>query len=258
MDNQSYHKSWKEIFIDKDDVSHHEKNLGLSKDVIKLYQGFVRNHYYTSLEKMFPRLIDITELDWKTLTEKYFDYYPPQDWDLNDMTKSFPKFLEENKEELNLKNYHIELAEYELMEFFVYKSPEKNIISTYLEIHPTAKYKIFNYQIAKWVKQMDHLESENRLVDLRKSTPEDGVNILFVHRNEKTNLCLFTQIDSLMAIMIEFIQTNKFLNFEALQKNITEFIKVSENSQLQFSNIEIKNAYNFLKKQGLILENKTE
>ena len=69
MENSKYQTSWKEVFIDKKDPALYTKKLGLSEEVISLYQGFVRNHFISSIEKMFPRLNDLVDWDWNEISE---------------------------------------------------------------------------------------------------------------------------------------------------------------------------------------------
>ena len=253
MENSKYQTSWKEVFIDKKDPALYTKKLGLSEEVISLYQGFVRNHFISSIEKMFPRLNDLVDWDWNEISDLYFKEYPSSDWDLNELTRSFPLFLKTHKESLKIEDYLIELSEYELMEFFVYTSNAKDNISTLkYKLNPTASFKIFNYQIANWVKAMDQFESQNQMDLLKKSQPELGQNILFVHRDSKSKLCVFTQIDAVMGLIIEVIQNYEVFNTSELVEITQQFKRENEDIEFDINYEALETRIDFLKKQGLI------
>lgn len=252
MNNKDYQQTWLDVLSLKNSAEDSMITIGMDVKTINLYSNFVRNRYAEALKKMFPRIQELIKLDWIEVSNIYFKKYPPYDWDLNDLTLNFADFLVEAKDQLEIDDYIIELARFELLEFFVYKSDTYPILKSSYEINPTLQFESFNYDIGEWVKRMDTLESANKIEQLRVSRPNLENTLLLVCRDFKTNLCVFTKSSTVMAILIELIQENDFYSIEQLHSSLIQVVKelgLSINPKIR----DVQNTVDFMKNQRIIV-----
>ena len=236
---KAYLKNWEKLLLDDEVSNNQSESLGFKKETLELYQSFVKRHYKNSLSKMFPRLSELIEFDWSEVSKDYFSLYPPKAWDLNDLTVDFPEYLESNKDKFGLEDFHIELATYELMEFYAYKSKvEKKDNEKELFLNSSTHYEQFEYDIAQWVRDIE--QDDDFSIKPKKET-----NLLFIARNLDTDMCVFTKVSSLIGVIFSLIE-NEVETVEVLLEKIEELIPGASKKS-------ITDSIEFMKKQWLIL-----
>lgn len=253
MDNLKYQNAWDELILHKKSAKESCLLIGMNEKTLELYKGFVNNHYSQALDKMFPRLQELISIDWDELSIMYYEKYPPYAWDLNDLTLSFPKFLRSIKDVLKIEESFIELVEYELLEFFVYKSKTEQMNND-LQLNPTTQFKEFSYAIGDWVAQMDELEVIGEMDKLKASRPKLEKNILFVTRNPHTNLCVFTKISPLIGVLFEIIQATDEYTAEALFSYAKDILPDETLNTLAINHKSIQVALDFMVKQSILIK----
>ncbi len=248
-DNKQYQDTWHDLLALKSNVDHAHRHTGLDSCTLELYQGFVRDHYCSALIKMFPRMSDVWDFNWNEISNEYFKHYAPTAWDLNDLAASFPDFLEKTQ----ANNYLVELAQYELAEFQVYKSAKKEFSeSPALQVNQTLTSLSFKYDIAGWVKQMDEWEALGEFRQLKSSKPLERQNIVLLVRNPETKLVVFTQPDMLSVGILEIIQQVEIANpLMELPEGLTHLFGASFAEKV--SKEDIQASLYFLKQQSLVI-----
>lgn len=236
-----YYESWFSFLKPKQEleIKLASEQTGLPKETLELYHGFIHNHWKGALKKMFPRLRDVCSINWDEIYQEYYHLYSPSSWDMNEMTFSFPKFLEQK----NYDPYLVELAKYEVIEFQVYKKPAlKPVDRENLRINPTVIIEMFNFRIAEWVRLMDQDES------YYNSSPEPGENILAIGRDFETHMCKFTVLGNLDLAILEIIK-----QVPICRKNkVSEIKEGLEYLQIKADSEHIISALNTLERQHLI------
>ncbi len=214
MDNRKYQNSWFDVLsvghqIGPSDIA----RIGLPENVLKMYQQFVFYHFKNALQKMFPRYSDYVDPDWEKLYQEYFKLYPSTEYDLNFLTYQFPEFLVNRG-----MDWQAELCLYEVLEFQVYiaKTGDSKNNEDVLRLNPTLKVQQFSYHIAYFVKTCDELEAKGE--NIRNLEIKPGTNILAIARDEKSNLCVFSQLDKYSLAMIEIIKQIPITKSEALSE----------------------------------------
>ncbi|MDA8792215.1 putative DNA-binding domain-containing protein [Bacteriovoracaceae bacterium] len=238
-----YEKLWFESLNQNIDNS---KKLGIPSDRLNLYQDFVRNHYIGALEKMFPRIEEVLSPNWVEWSKQYYEMYPPLHFELNSLTLNFSNFIKGLVDKGDLPEYIIELAEYELGEFFIYTSPENYYQEITNEeslwINKASKIFEFQYRIGEWVKAMD----ESLMA--RESKPEKVSNILAITRDNNSFLCVMSSLNEIDVILVELLRRS-VLKVDEL---IEEFYSIDDNLK-QFDQNLLKQRIDFLKLQKIIL-----
>jgi hypothetical protein len=159
-----------------------------SNDLAKhRYYEFVQHHYQSALKKMFSRFGDELQVEWGSVADRYYRDYPPESYELNRLTFSFPDFVKNNSVDFNWPLWAFDLSQYELAEFIVF-TDEKNIkLGNGSSINPTLLLLEFEYDIPRWLISQER--GENGVI-LRNQ------HILAVARNPLTHLCQFTQVNN--------------------------------------------------------------
>lgn len=237
----SYYDAWFSFLKPKDhlDIQRTSELTGLNEETLELYKGFVQNHWKGALKKMFPRLRDVYPIDWDEVFREYYDLYPPSAWDMNEMTYSIPKFLEDK----GFDQYLVELTKYEVLEFQVYKSPGiKSLDKESLKLNPTMSLSMFNYKIAQWVKMMD--QDENYY----QSLPQSGQNILGVCRDFDTHMCRFTELGKIEVAILEIVKQVPI----GKENKVQELREALAHFEIEAEHKRVEEALNLLESQQLI------
>jgi hypothetical protein len=69
------------------------------------YTEFVHYHYENALKKMYRRFTVEFNVDWEEVAKDYYNQYPPESYELNRLTYSFPEFVEQNLKKYVNKDY---------------------------------------------------------------------------------------------------------------------------------------------------------
>lgn len=238
-----YEKFWFESLISSID---HSEKLGINKGRLELYQGFVKNHYIGSLQKMFPRISEVFSPEWEKWSEDYYNDYPPIHFELNSLTLNFPKFLKKLVGKGSLPEHIVELAEYELAEFFIYTSPENyqsiERIDEELVLNKSLMIFEFEYRIGEWVKAMD----ENS--QAKEVAPERGDNILAISRDNQNFRCVMSSLNQIDLLLIELLKEVPM----KIEETFKEFYSIDENLK-QFDQSLLQQRIDFFKLQHILL-----
>jgi hypothetical protein len=250
MNNLTYQKAWFDVFKNHKISEATCHITGFDHECLKLYQDFVRSHYQDALEKMYPRLQELISFDWEEITTNYYEDYPPIAWDLNELSFHFPDFLQKNIDRFNLQAFHIELARYEVLEFKVYMHPKEEFFDlTSIVINQTLEICEFSYDIANWVKQMDHYEQQERYQDLKNSIPQKIHNFLGICRHSQTHFCVFSKLGLLDLFIIELLRISQLGGqnlIATIQNGLAHF------GDYTFSQADIVKSLDFLSKQSIL------
>ncbi len=255
LKNKNYQDSWKKLICNESTLEETSNLTGIDSETLDLYKGFVNNHYEGALEKMFPRLGSLIDIDWTEVSHLYFEKFPPYAWDLNDLTINFPTFALSYFDDFDFEEEVLkELLEYEINEFMVYKMPTSEIpFSNIYTINDAVFLAEYQFDIASWVKQMDKLEIADDIEKLKSSRPLKAPNILCVSRNPATNLCVFTQFGALELGIVEVLKQVNVL--KGSEDSILHFLKELLPSEIcdQLSTNHIKSVITKLIGQSVIL-----
>jgi hypothetical protein len=157
-----------------------------SNDLAKhRYYEFVQHHYQSALKKMYSRFSGELQVEWGSVAAKYYRDYPPESYELNRLTFSFPDFVKNTSVDFGWPKWAYDLAQYELAEFVVFTDEKKIKYCNGLSINPTLLLLEFEFDIARWVISLDRAE---------KLSVAKNLHILAITRNPTTHLCQFTQL----------------------------------------------------------------
>ncbi|MCB9091358.1 MAG: putative DNA-binding domain-containing protein [Halobacteriovoraceae bacterium] len=238
MNLEQYQKSLVQGIYHKEDNA---LELGFPRDRFQMYRSFIHGHYQSALTKMFPRLSELRKIPWIQWSQEYYQDYPPHAYELNDLAKNFHEFMNKKYEVGEVKDYEVELVQYELTEFQVFRAPfevEKDSLS--LQLNPTLAVLEFAYDIPGWVY---HWEREGQAL---QGEPVREKTLLAIARNPETELPVFTKLplmDYIMIKMLESVKLSEDLFIESIQKE-SEGILSLEDIQAKINN---------LKKQWIVL-----
>lgn len=253
MKYSDYQDMWNEALVSNSDCQVlHLTELGIENSRLELYRDFVQSHYRGALKKMFPRLADVVNLDWKKIAIEYFTDYPPDAWDLNDLCIHFPDYLKKNKEALRIKDYHIELSRYELSEFYIYKNIETYESSDFWQINSNLDLHQFEYEIAQWVQEMDELEAAGEIEKVKKIIPKKQTQVLAISRSSETFGCLFNTLSLTDIILIEFLKDTPVAKTLAVEFWGNLLSEKLEEAYIPSAS-QIRQGLNFLSKSNIIL-----
>ncbi len=219
MDLKTYQALWKESLEQPDTIIANSQKLGISADFLKLYYELIQGHYESPLEKIYPYLARLLQIDWNKWAKEYYNEFSPVEWELNELARNFPHYLSKLSSQNKIPDYLVELAHYEWQEFATYVDEENekeiltNIKPGYLALNPTVSALTFKYNIGLWI-----FELEKNNFDTK---PKKEDNILIFNRDPETLLCIFTKASrislSILQLLLEF---NEPIEKEDLISNI--------------------------------------
>lgn len=102
--------------------------LGVSAQRAAVYAQFAIAHVRDALTKNFTRVQRVVGADWEKLVYAYFRAVAPSDWELNQVGRGFPDFIQANGaavlEDAGRAALLADLARIEWAEFMVYVAPD--------------------------------------------------------------------------------------------------------------------------------------
>ncbi len=180
--------------------------LGVAEDRLGIYSDFVRGHVTGILDKMYPRVRELTGAAWPELKQAYFRAVPSAHWELNACASGFPEFLDAQVATVDdVEPFHVALAQFEWEEFAVYMAeadvPTAAEVSG-LTLNPTLSLLSLPYPVVPFVMAWD--EQGAPPADIPERVEGGVVTILF-RRGESHRIAFYQPgADMLFAIRVVY------------------------------------------------------
>ncbi len=203
-----YLNSWNSALSGGSSVKTPAQRLGIPEDRLKAYQQLVEYRFLDLFQTLFRRLDEAhPSAPWKNWIRSYLKAIPSMDWELNALAQNFPKFLQTLSLEGKAEPWHAELAFYEWALFTVRLSEtselqtveQLNSSAFETALNPALALHLFSYDIGTWVHQLDRLSLQDR----KNTSPSRRPNLLAISRNPKDSTCVFTQLGSPAASILQ-------------------------------------------------------
>lgn len=241
MQLSEYEKLWEKALVSGENTA---ASLGIAFKRLELYQGFIKNHYLGALKKMFPRLRAYKkDIDWELWSQQFYEAFPPKAWELNNLTLSFPQFIQEKCHKGELPLFIHDLVRYELAEFFVYKSPcEKDKAQdNFLKINPAHELLILDFDIPSWIFECE--KKGNAL----QGEPLNEQTLLVIARDFNSFNCVFTKLSLTSAYLYQLLSQNCLT-----EEQLCSHMMTTLSSQSPLTVDSIKSEIEALKRQSIV------
>ena len=161
--------------------------LGVPENRARAYRGFVRNHIRNVLEKNFTIVRRLFSNDiWEKLTDRFYDRYPAEDYELNANAAAFCDMLEQlaSNNILGVTLFHAELALVEWQEFVVFSNEidiPKPLDLERPAVNPTLVTLECTFPVGTYLRNARSCLSANKALPAVPGNRDDETVFLFRH-----------------------------------------------------------------------------
>ena len=171
--------------LSKENANESTQTLGLPKERLGIYQGFIRGHILNILDKIYTDLPKLFAPEiWQNIKQTYFQSVPAAHYELNHAAKGLPEFLvsaSASREHWQLQPWHVELAQLEWAEYAAYSANNVDYANTPTGYALNHTLEIFQCDYASGT-----LLKNLRLGNLQSLPPPQQQEIVFVYRHPNT------------------------------------------------------------------------